>query len=240
MTEPRARDHSTPVAVGARDLVLRERGHEFEIISDGVFLMDTRDGRSERLLVSATLGTPTEPVAKCVLIAGLGVGFSLAEALTSPAVTDIMVVEREPAVVAWNRSTTGARTGGCVDDPRVRLEIADLVKWLRNPATERFDRICLDVDNGPHWTVSPGNGWLYEVAGLRALRDRLTEGGVLAVWSSEPVPGFERRLRALFRIVRRREVPVDRGPPDVVYLASESTAVSTKSTRHRCAGKVRP
>src|SRR6266550_786837 len=37
------------------ELVLRKSGAEFEIISNGVFLMDTRDGRSERLMVTAAL-----------------------------------------------------------------------------------------------------------------------------------------------------------------------------------------
>ena len=33
------------------ELVLRRSGADFEVISNGMFLMDTRDGRSERLLV---------------------------------------------------------------------------------------------------------------------------------------------------------------------------------------------
>jgi len=37
------------------ELALRRSGADFEIISNGVFLMDTRDGRSERLMVSAAL-----------------------------------------------------------------------------------------------------------------------------------------------------------------------------------------
>ena len=43
------------------ELVLRRRGDVFEIISNGVFLMDTRDGRSERLLVRAALAAATAP-----------------------------------------------------------------------------------------------------------------------------------------------------------------------------------
>lgn len=37
------------------ELVLRRTRDRFELISDGTFLMDTRDGRSERLLVEAAL-----------------------------------------------------------------------------------------------------------------------------------------------------------------------------------------
>ena len=51
-------DHLSVVArVGTPrgELVLRRTRDRFELISDGTFLMDTRDGRSERLLVEAAL-----------------------------------------------------------------------------------------------------------------------------------------------------------------------------------------
>lgn len=201
------------------ELVLRVREGECEIISNGTFLMDTRDGRSERLLVRSALAAAGPRPGLHVLLGGLGVGFSLAEALTAPSVARATVVECEPAVVAFNRSTTGARSGGSVEDPRVRCEIADLVTWLRRPVAETFDVVCLDVDNGPHWVVSPDNGWLYTEDGLTAIRGRLAVGGVLSVWSAAPVPTFEARLRRQFRDVRRQEIPVDRGEPDVIYLA---------------------
>lgn len=37
------------------EVVLRERGEHFEIIANGCFLMDTSDGRSERLLIDVAL-----------------------------------------------------------------------------------------------------------------------------------------------------------------------------------------
>jgi spermidine synthase len=201
------------------ELMLRERAGEYEIISNGVFLMDTRDGRSERLLVRAALDATSSGRERRVVIAGLGVGSSLAEALSCPDVVEVLVIEWEPAVVEWNRTTTGARTGGRVDDARVRCEIADLVEWLQRPANELFDVFCLDVDNGPHWTVSPSNLWLYEDAGLAAMRGRLVEGGALSIWSAAHVAVLEQRLQRRFGRVRRLEVPVARGEPDVVYLA---------------------
>ncbi len=203
----------------AGELALRERDGDYEIISNGVFLMDTRDGRSERLLVRSALDLVASSTPCRVLLGGLGVGFSLAEALASPEVSEVVVVEWEPAIVDWCRATIGARTGGDLGDPRVRCEDADLVEWLQRPWAETFDAICLDVDNGPHWTVSPGNSWLYGAEGLAAVQARLAARGVLAVWSAEQVPTFERRLRGRFREVQREEVPVARGAPDIVYLA---------------------
>ena len=58
------------------ELVLRREGAEFEIISNGVFLMDTRDCRSERLMVTAALARCPAATPE-ILICGLGVGFSL-------------------------------------------------------------------------------------------------------------------------------------------------------------------
>lgn len=228
----RPRDRAEPAATTiarrtgrAGELALRQRDGAYELISNGVFLMDTRDGRSERLLVRWALDALASTDQRRpdrthrVLLAGLGVGFSLAEALASSAVGEVVVVEWEEAVVAWNRTTTGPRTGGSVDDPRVRCEVADLVAWLQRPVTDTFDAVCLDVDNGPHWTVSPSNDWLYRDEGLEAIRDRLAAGGVLTVWSAEHVLAFQTRLERHFGEVRRREVGVARGRPDVVYLA---------------------
>lgn len=68
-------------------------GAHHEIVANGVFLRDTHGSASERLLVTdAADGMP--PPGR-ILIAGLGVGFSLAAALAHPAVGEVHVVERE-------------------------------------------------------------------------------------------------------------------------------------------------
>lgn len=202
------------------ELLLRERSGHYEIISNGTFLMDTRAGDSERQLVRRALDTAPTLANRRVLIGGLGVGFSLAEALDAPDVTEIVVIEVEPDVVVWNRDRIGARTGGRVDDPRVRCEVADLAAWLQQSPDDRFHAVCIDVDNGPRWTVDPANRWLYQDGGIRALRERLFDHGVLSVWSSGPDTSFERRLRRRFSDVRLVRVPVARAEPDVIYLAT--------------------
>lgn len=205
------------------EVVLRRAGDQFEIISNGVFLMDTRDGRSERLLVRAAIERATRayaPPAKGlrVLLGGLGVGFSLSEAMAEDAVGHVTVVEVEPAVVDWYSTYLAPRSSCALRDPRVRLVIADLVDWVRG-ARERFDVICLDVDNGPNWTVADGNAELYSARGLARLRALLRPGGVLAVWSSAPDRTFETSLREMFTDVTVETVEVARGEPDHVYLA---------------------
>ncbi|MGH3373126.1 MAG: spermidine synthase [Actinoallomurus sp.] len=206
------------------ELVLRGDGRHFEIISNGVFLMDTRAGESERLLVRAALVRAARPCR--VLIGGLGVGFSLAEALRSPRTEAVTVIEREPAVIAWHATHLRPYSGGALTDPRVRVERADLLGWLRAAAgtDERYDVVCLDIDNGPDWTVTEGNAALYGPPGLDLLAGCLRPGGVLAVWSAGAAPAFEARLRERFSGVSALAVQVARGEPDVVYLASTSPA----------------
>jgi spermidine synthase len=205
------------------EVVLRRHGELLQIIANGCFLMDTSDGRSERLLVRAALARLDDRPAPSVLIGGLGVGFSLAEAAAEPRWGRIAVAEREPAVLDWHRDgPLGAFTAGARADPRTELLHAELLALLRADGP-RYDALCLDVDNGPEWTVTEDNDGLYTPAGLAAAHARLTSGGVLAVWSAQPSAAFGTALRSAgFREVLTQEVPVTRGVPDVIHLARRS------------------
>ncbi|MBP5861164.1 spermidine synthase [Streptomyces scabiei] len=202
------------------EVVLRRHGELLQIIANGCFLMDTSDGRSERLLVDAALDALDGRSRPSVLIGGLGVGFSLAHAAADPRWGTITVVEREPSVIEWHRagplSEVSARA---LRDARTAIVEADLVAYV-NETSDTFDALCLDIDNGPDWTVSESNGNLYSPAGLASCARVLRPGGVLAVWSAQPSPEFEETLRnAGFQQVRTEEIEVARGVPDVVHLA---------------------
>jgi len=68
--------------------------------------------------------------------------------------------------------------------------------------------------------VADANAALYDDAGLARLRGRLKPGGRLAIWSAAEVEGFAERLSRAFERVEIVRVPVPRGEPDVVYLAT--------------------
>ncbi|MFJ8073071.1 spermidine synthase [Streptomyces sp. NPDC096176] len=200
----------------------RQRGDTtvHEIIANGCFLMDTSDGRSEQLLVDAAYAAlDTGNVAPSVLIGGLGVGFSLAHAAANASWRRIAVVEREQAVIDWHRSgPLAAISGEALGDPRCVILHTDLLSHLRS-TTDRYDALCLDIDNGPDWTVTDDNTNLYSPSGLAACQGALEPGGVLAVWSAQPSAEFEDALRnAGFSGVRTEEIRVARGVPDVVHL----------------------
>ena len=211
--EPRVLERvSTPRG----EIALRRAGGDFEIISNGVFLMDTRDGRSERLMVTAALAC-CRASAPRILICGLGAGFSLAEAVRLPAAASIDVVEISPEIIGWHTTHLRHLAAPAWEDDRVTVVNADAVAWLAH-GHGRYDVLCLDIDNGPEWTVHDANGALYSDEGLRRIRGNLSPGGVVSVWSAAPAPSFEARLRRHFTTVGVHRVPVPRGQPDVIYL----------------------
>jgi spermidine synthase len=213
-TEPEVLDR---VDTPRGELVLRRVGDDLEIVSNGVFLMDTRDGRSERALVREAVASHGS--AHDLLVGGLGVGLSLVEAVTLGGLTTIDVVEIEPVLVGWHRTHLAGRTSDALADPRVRIVVADVADHLAaHPAA--YDVVCLDVDNGPDWTVTDANAGLYGKAGLDRCLAALRTGGVLAVWSANAAPTYEALLRAQLDDVQvlTVEAHVDRGGPDLVYL----------------------
>jgi spermidine synthase len=199
------------------ELVLREVDGHYEVISNGTFLMDTRTGESERLLVRAALTGRSAPAA--VLIGGLGIGFSLVEAISHPTVTRVVVVEIEAAIVDWHRTHLAVYSAGALSDPRTTVVVADLRRHLQE-SEDRYDVICLDVDNGPDWTVTDANAALYDDGGTALIRSRLTADGILSVWSAARSPAYEAVLHRHFDEVRIHEVAVRHGQPDVVMVGS--------------------
>jgi spermidine synthase len=197
------------------ELVLRRRGDVFEIISNGMFLMDTSDGRSERLLVRAALDRADS--CSRVLIGGLGAGLSLRAALDDPRTGRVVVAEIEPCVVGWHRGQLAGASGHALDDPRVEVVTGDLLDLLRGDASS-YDVICLDVDNGPGWTVTAANAALYDDEGTALVVSRLNAGGALSVWSAAADPSYQALLSRHLEDVRLLNVEVARGQPDVVWV----------------------
>jgi spermidine synthase len=181
---------------GGGELRLFEDGEHFSIkIAGGGDLMSTRMHGSEDALARIACGRISTVAGPRILIGGLGMGFTLAEALRVLGPTArLQVAELVPEVVRWNRGPLGAHAGRPLDDPRVEVVEADVAALIR-AARCAFDAILLDVDNGPDGLTQAGNDWLYSLAGLAAAKAALRGNGVLAVWSAHPDRQFVERLR---------------------------------------------
>ncbi len=178
---------------GGGELRLMQRGDEFSIMLGANELMNSRLSGSEEAL--ATLACAELRRGARVLIGGLGRGFTLRAALAAlDGAAIIDVAELVPAVVAWARGPMAEIFGGCLDDSRVRLHVADVAKMIAAEGGV-YDAILLDVDNGPEGLTRAANDRLYNPAGLKAARAALVSGGVLAVWSSGPDSRFTQMLR---------------------------------------------
>ncbi|WP_246050093.1 spermine/spermidine synthase [Aquibacillus sediminis] len=198
------------------EVQLQQRGSDYEVISNGTFLMATYNGESERLLVRAAIKEAPEP--KRVLIGGLGVGISLAETLSYSFINDVTVVEIEENIIKWNKTYLAAYSSHSLEDPRTSIVHADFTKWMYE-TQGTYDAICLDIDNGPDWTVVDSNNALYEKNSLHVLASLLSDRGVLTFWSATASPDFVARLQENFLHVKELQVPMERGEPDYIFIA---------------------
>jgi spermidine synthase len=186
---------SAPIPGEAGELRLKQRGSEFSIMLGSNELMNSRLSGSEEALATLSCEKINGRPHPSVLIGGLGMGFTLRAALgaVSPDAR-VVVAELVPAVVSWARGPMAEVFKGCLDDPRVAVHQGDVGELIRS-SRARFDAILLDVDNGPDGLTRQSNDGLYDLKGLRAARDALRPGGVLAVWSSGQDRSFTRRVR---------------------------------------------
>lgn len=158
-------------------------------------LMTSRSHGSEEALAALGCAGLARRTDARVLIGGLGLGYTLRAALDrlGPRAT-VVVAELSAAVLHWNRELLAPLAGRPLDDPRVRVEVADVADLLA-ASSEAYDAILLDVDNGPRAVCQPANRRLYSIPGITTATRALRPGGVLVIWSTSPDDAFVQRLR---------------------------------------------
>jgi len=177
------------------EMALTRRDGEYVILAAGKSLMSSRMHGSEEALATLACRRVRTLEQPCVLVGGLGMGFTLRATLDRlPKDATVVVVELVPAVIEWNRGPLGPLAGHPLKDRRVRVDVGDVGATLR-ANRNRFDAVLLDVDNGPAAFTASDNAGLYDDRGLATARAALTVGGVLAVWSASDNRKFEQRLR---------------------------------------------
>jgi spermidine synthase len=175
-------------------MTLTEHAGDYYIDVDGKALMSTRLPGSEKAMAELAARELEGTRRPRVLIGGLGLGFTLGAALDLlPREATVVVVEYFETIVDWNRKFGFESATDRLADPRVVVEVTDVVEYLGS-VKRPFDAILLDVDNGPDAWCLASNDRLYDRPGLIRIRQALKPGGLLAVWSAGASPVFEKRL----------------------------------------------
>jgi len=212
-------------------LELRSRDTDFLIVIDGRVLMNSHSRSSEEELAKLAIGSlapsgnaaatlrPGEPR---ILIAGLGMGFTLRAALDLISPTaDVTVCEINKVVVDWCRGPLAAATRNAAKDGRVTVKLEDVGKLIAATPAGRYDAILLDLYEGPNAQSQRSDDPFYSAAALAAQHKAIRKNGVLAVWSEDADASFEKRFAAAGFEVTQHSIGQG-GRRHVVYLGKRS------------------
>ncbi|MEN9509832.1 MAG: hypothetical protein RLZZ621_2395 [Gemmatimonadota bacterium] len=191
------------------------------IRADGVELMSTRRHLSEDKLAEFACAPLAKRRGVRVLIGGLGLGFTLREALRQLGPdAEVVVAELVAEVIAWNGNPEYALSAEAMADPRVRIVYDDVSNVLRKHRGA-FDAIMLDTDNGPEGMIMKENSRLYATRGIANTMAALRAGGTIAYWSVGDDPDFATALTQAGLTVRTERVRAHAtsGPMHTLYIA---------------------
>lgn len=182
----------------------------FEVRLGDEYLMSSIFTESERQL--ATLGLAPLAGKLDVVIGGLGLGYTAAEALKNENVVSLIVIDVFQVVIDWHQAGLVPNGALLTNDPRCTLCQGDFFELARtgfdaeNPY-RKFDAVLLDIDHSPEHHLDPENRSLYTVEGLASVEDQLKPKGTFAFWSNDPASDdFTERLREVFGTAESRNI----------------------------------
>lgn len=163
-------------------IVLTSGGGDLRLYLNGNLQFSSEDEyRYHEALVHP--GLARLPQARRVLILGGGDGLAAREVLRYRQVSDVTLVDLDPAMTALFAShpTLTQLNRGALSDPRLRVVNADAFTWLRAQSAQ-YDFIVVDFPDPSNFSL----GKLYSQTFYRLLRQRLAPGGALVVQSTSP------------------------------------------------------
>jgi spermidine synthase len=213
------------------EMELFQHDRDFSININGQELMNSLHHESELELARLGCAHLTDRKSTSILIGGLGVGFTLRQALDmlGPQ-AKVVVGELLDPVIEWNREFLGQLNGNSLSDERVDVQAGDVVSLISR-SKNKFDAILLDIDNGPAAISNSYNRHLYTQEGIQSCKQALRKQGVLAVWSAEPNKKFEKLLMTCRFFVTRFRVPAYLGSKTqsrFIFVASEDKKILPK------------
>jgi spermidine synthase len=216
----------TPIPKSEKQLALFQHEQDFAIrLNNGFELMNSQAHGSEDALGEMPCQSIRDRKPGLhVLVAGLGLGFTLAAALKNlPEDARVTVAEVVPGVVAWNEGPLAVLNGDALKDPRVTIYTGDVAKLIKQ-SVKTFDVMIWDLDDGPEGPGSSLNDWLYSIGGLTVALSALTEIGLLAIWSSGADNVFVNRLKKAGFDVEEKRVRAhkDKGAHYLIWLARKA------------------
>lgn len=174
----------------------------FEVKLGDEYLMSSIFTEAEQQL--AVLGLAPLTGQLNVVIGGLGLGYTAAEALKNENVASLLVIDLFQTVIDWHTEALVPLGAIVRDDPRCTLRQGDFFALAHtgldpeNP-TRKFDAVLLDIDHSPDHHLDVQNESFYTTTGLTAIRRQLTPTGTFALWSDDPANGeFTTHLKQIF------------------------------------------
>ena len=191
------------------DLTLRRRPEPrlqnrevFEVKLGDEYLMSSLFTEAEQQL--ARLGLAPLEGELDVVVGGLGLGYTAAEALKNKDVKRLTVIDLFQAVIDWHRAGLVPLGDTLTRDPRCELRQGDFFELARTgfdatAAGRKFDAILLDIDHSPEHFLGPTSKSFYTSDGLGHLRTQLKPNGTFALWSNDAAnEDFTHHLRKVF------------------------------------------
>ncbi|MEE3170150.1 MAG: spermidine synthase, partial [Pseudomonadota bacterium] len=172
------------------------------------FLMSSMFVDAEVALADIGLAE-TEGEDLCVVVGGLGLGYTAVAALREPRLEELLVVEYLEPVIGWHQTEQVPLGKHLNADPRSRyvhgsffdLAVADPEAGGFDPENpgKQFDAILLDIDHSPRALLHDSSASFYTEPNLRLMARQLKPRGVFAMWSNEGEDAeFMAVLRAVF------------------------------------------
>lgn len=190
------------------DLYAKNKNLEanFMIRVNGIELMNSEQARSEYILGQLAIDHCQQQQGR-LLIGGLGIGFTLKQILNQNKQhqknINITVSEISPIIRDW----FSEHFMQCLDIELERVDI--IIDDVFNVIQEnRYDVMCLDVDNGPSYLSLDHNKNLYTEAGLQIIFQHLTEQGVCLIWSAYQEADLIRLATQVGFVVEEIPVPL--------------------------------